>query len=35
MNVDSEGRIMVLESIRHRIQIYVKEQGWVDAQFNL
>ena len=35
VNVDSEGRIMVLESIRHRIQIYAKEQGWVDAQFNL
>ena len=35
VNVDDEGRIMVLESIDHRIQIYVKERDFVDAQFNL
>ena len=35
VNVDEEGRIMVLESPRPRIQIYVKERNFVDAQFNL
>ena len=35
VNVDDEGRIMVLESPRCRIQIYVKERDWVEAQFNL
>ena len=35
VNVDDEGRIMVLESVAPRIQIYVKERDFVDAQFNL
>ena len=35
MNVDDEGRIMVLETQRTRIQIYVKERDFVDPQFNL
>ena len=35
VNVDDQGRIMVLETIRGRIQIYVKERNFVDAQFNL
>ena len=35
VNVDNEGRIMVLETVRARIQVYVKEPTWVDAQFNL
>ena len=35
VNVDDEGRIMVLETHRHRIQVYMKERGFVDAQFNL
>ena len=35
VNVNDDGRIMVLESQRHRIQIYVKERNFVDAQFNL
>ena len=35
VNVDDEGRIMVLETGRHRIQVYVKERNFVDAQFNL
>ena len=35
VNVDEEGRIMVLDSVRGRIQIYVKERNFVDAQFNL
>ena len=35
VNVDDDGRIMVLESNRGRIQIYVKERNFVDAQFNL
>jgi hypothetical protein len=35
VNLDEEGRIIVLEQTRHRIQIYVKERNFVDAQFNL
>lgn len=35
VNVDDTGKIMVLETQRHRIQIYVKERNFVDAQFNL
>ena len=35
VNVDDEGRIIVLESQRCRLQIYVKERNFVDAQFNL
>ncbi len=35
VNVDDEGRIMVLETISGRMQIYVKEQDFVDAPVNL
>ena len=35
VNVDDEGRIMVLEAVIPRIQVYVKERDFVDAQFNL
>ena len=35
VNVDGEGRIMVLDTLRARIQVYVKELDFVDAQFNL
>ena len=35
VNVDDEGRIMVLEALGCRLQIYVKEQGWVDPPENL
>ena len=35
VNVDDEGRIMVLETGAPRIQVYVKERDFVDAQFNL
>ena len=35
VNVDDEGRIMVLEAQRGRIQIYVKERNFVDAPMNL
>ena len=28
-------KFRVLESHRHRIQIYVKDRNFVDAQFNL
>ena len=35
VNVDDDGRIMVLETMSPRIQIYVKERDFVDAQFNL
>jgi DNA-binding beta-propeller fold protein YncE len=35
VNVDGQGRFMVLENQNNRIQIYVKEQDFVDAPFNL
>ena len=35
VNVDGDGRIIVLEAQRHRLQVYVKEKNFVDAQFNL
>ena len=35
VNVDDTGRIIVLESAAYRFQIYVKEQDWVEPQFNL
>ena len=35
VQVDDEGRVMVLESVGSRIQIYVKEQDWTDPPFNL
>jgi len=33
--VGDDGRIMVTESQRMRVQIYQKEEDWVDPQFNL
>ena len=35
VNIDAEGRILVLDQQRNRMQVYVKEQNWIDAQFNL
>ena len=35
VNVDDEGRIIVLEQQQCRIQIYVGERDFVDAPFNL
>jgi tripartite motif-containing protein 71 len=35
VNVDAEGRILVLESARHRIQVYQKEKDFVEAPLNL
>ena len=35
VNVADTGNIMVLEVVRNRIQVYVKEQEWVEPQFNL
>ena len=35
VKVDVEGRFMVLETQSARIQIYVKEQHWVEPAFNL
>ena len=35
VNVDNQGRIMVLESVRARVQVYLKEQDFVAAPFNL
>ena len=35
VRVDDEGRIMTLEAVACRIQVYVKEQDWVEPQFNL
>ena len=35
VNVDDEGHIYVLETHAPRIQIYIKHQDFLDAQFNL
>ena len=35
VNLDDEGRIMVMEAVANPIQIYVKEQDWVEPQINL
>ena len=35
VNVDDEGRIMVLDTVRGRIQIYIKERDFVDAPYFL
>ena len=35
VNVDGDGRIMVLETTRARIQVYLKEKNFIEAQFNL
>jgi DNA-binding beta-propeller fold protein YncE len=34
VRVDDEGRIIVLEAVANRLQIYVKEQDWIDPPFN-
>ena len=33
--VDHEGRIIVADCLRNRIQVYLKERAFIDAQFNL
>ena len=35
VNVDDQGRIMVLETQRGRTQIYTKDKDFVDASLNL
>jgi hypothetical protein len=35
VNVDAEGRIFVLESARHRFQVYKKLKDFEDASLNL
>ncbi len=35
IDVGDDGRIMVVESQRMRVQIYQKEENWVEPQFNL
>ena len=35
VNVADDGRFMVLETERARMQVYIKERNFVDAQFNL
>ena len=35
VNVDAEDRIFVLESARHRLQVYAKERDFQDADLNL
>jgi hypothetical protein len=35
VNVDNDGRIMVLEPQRARLQVYVKEQAFVSPPLNL
>ena len=35
VNVDEEGRIIVADQCRQRLQIYIKERDFVDAAFNL
>ena len=33
--IDTDGKILVTESHRSRIQVYQKEEGWVDPDYNL
>lgn len=35
IRLDDEGRILVLEAVANRIQVYAKERDWVDPPFNL
>ncbi len=35
VNVDQEGRIIICETRTSRFQVYRKEKGWADPQFNL
>ena len=34
VRVDEEGRIIVLETVANRLQVYVKEQDWIEPPFN-
>ncbi len=34
VQVDDDGRIIVLETVSNRLQVYVKEQGWIEPPFN-
>ena len=33
VNVDNEGRVMALEALHHRLQVYHKEQNWLEPDF--
>ena len=33
--IDEQGRIIVVDSSRHRLQVYTKEKDYMDPQFNL
>ena len=33
VNVDDEGRVMALEALHHRLQVYLKEQNWLEPDF--
>jgi len=35
VKIASEGRILVVESLRSRMQLYIKEKDWIEPQFNL
>ena len=35
VTLDAEGRIIVADTQRHRLQVYRKEENWTDPQFNL
>ena len=34
VRVDDEGRIVVCEAVGNRLQVYVKEQDWIEPPFN-
>ena len=34
VQVDNEGRIIVLETVSNRLQVYIKEQDWIEPPFN-
>ena len=34
VQVDDEGRIVVLETVSNRLQVYIKEQNWIEPPFN-
>jgi hypothetical protein len=35
LEISADGKILILDNQRARIQIYQKESDWVDPQFNL
>ena len=35
VNVDDDGNIIILENRTGRLQVYIKENDWVDPQYNL